>query len=60
MDLFLSPDVLDLTRDVQSEESEDEEAAVGDFDSFLLGRDDINFICSQEEGEVSTCCLDRN
>ena len=60
MDLFLSPDVLDVTGDVKREESEDEEAAFGDFDSFLLGRDDINFICSQEEGEVSTDCLDRN
>ena len=60
MDLFLSSDVLDLTGDVKREESEDEEATVGDFDSFLLGRDDIKFICSQEEGEVSTDCLDRN
>ena len=60
MDLFLSSDVLDLTGDVKSEESEDEEAAVGDFDSFLLGRDDIKFICSQEEEEVFTGCLDRN
>ena len=58
MDLFLSPDVLDLTGDVKIEESDDEEAAVGDFDSFLLGRDDIKFICSQEEEEVFTGCLD--
>ena len=60
MDLFLSSDVLDLAGDVKSETSEDKEAAVGDFDSFLLGRDDINFICSQEEGEVSTGCLEQN
>ena len=59
MDLFLSPEVPDLTGDGKSEESDDEEAAVGDFDSLLLGRDDINFICSQE-GEVFMECLDQN
>ena len=54
MDLFLSPDAIDLAADdVIGEESDDHEepaaAVLGDFDSFLLGRDDISFICSQEE-----------
>ena len=37
----------------KSEESDGEESAFGDFDSFLLGRDDINFICGSQ-GEVFT------
>ena len=54
MDLFLSPDVIDLAAgDCKGDESDDHEepaaAVLGDFDSFLLGRDDISFICSQEE-----------
>ena len=47
MDLFLSPDVIDLSEDDRVEEGDDGEQAVDDFDTFLLGRDDINFICSQ-------------
>ena len=49
MDLFLSPDVIDLAGgDCKNEEGDDHDeepaaaaAALGDFDSFLLGRDDI-------------------
>ena len=47
MDLFLAPDVVDLSEDDRVEEGDDGEQAVDDFDTFLLGRDDINFICSQ-------------
>ena len=47
MDLFLAPDVIDLSEDDRVEEGDDGEQAVDDFDTFLLGRDDINFICSQ-------------
>ena len=47
MDLFLSSDVVDLSEDDRVEEGDDGEQAVDDFDTFLLGRDDINFICSQ-------------
>ena len=49
MDLFLSSDVVDLSEDDRVEEGDDGdgEHAVDDFDTFLLGRDDINFICSQ-------------
>ena len=47
MDLFLSSDVIDLSEDDRVEEGDDGEQAVDDFDTFLLGRDDINFICSQ-------------
>ena len=47
MDLFLAPDVIDLSEDDRKEEGDDGEQAVDDFDTFLLGRDDINFICSQ-------------
>ena len=52
MDLFLAPDVVDLSEDDRVEEGDDGEQAVDDFDTFLLGRDDINFICSQ--GKVSS------
>ena len=47
MDLFLAPDVIDLSEDDRVEEGDDGEQAVDDFDTFLLGRDDINFICRQ-------------
>ena len=47
MDLFLSSDVVDLSEDDRKEEGDDGEQPVDDFDTFLLGRDDINFICSQ-------------
>ena len=47
MDLFLAPDVIDLSEDDRVEEGDDGEQPVDDFDTFLLGRDDINFICSQ-------------
>ena len=47
MDLFLAPDVIDLSEADRVEEGDDGEQAVDDFDTFLLGRDDINFICSQ-------------
>ena len=56
MDLFLSPDVIDLAGgDCKGEEGDDHDkeadaaAALGDFDSFLLGRDDISFIYSHQE-----------
>ena len=61
MDLFLSPDVIDLAGGDcnKGEEGDDHDeepaaaAALGDFDSFLLGRDDISFIYSHQE-EVFT------
>ena len=52
MDLFMSPD---LAVGDQSEESDGEEAAFGDFDSFLLGRDDINFICNSQIEVFKDC-----
>ncbi len=47
MDLFLAPDVIDLSEDDRVVEADDGEQALDDFDTCLLGRDDINFICSQ-------------
>ena len=45
----------DLAVGDQSEESDGEEAAFGDFDSFLLGRDDINFICNSQTEVFKDC-----
>ena len=53
MDLFLSSDVLSHIGEEKSEESDSEgETALGDFDSFLLGKDDVDFICDQGQVKI--------
>ena len=49
MDFFLSSDVLSQIGEEKSEVSDDDygETALGDFDSFLLGKDDVDIICDR-------------
>ena len=53
MDLFLSSEILSHIGEEKSEESDSEgETALGDFDSFLLGKDDVDFICDQGQVKI--------
>ena len=53
MDLFLSSEVLSHIGEEKSEESDSEgETALGYFDSLLLGKDDVDFICDQGQVKI--------
>ena len=53
MDLFLSSKILSHIGEEKSEESDSEgETVLGDFDSFLLGKDDVDFIYGQGQVKI--------